>query len=314
MFGCVDPSSQLHQRLQAKAYERAGPTCCTVKPSDSRSLPSRQIYYTTTITGNGIPGHDGGKHPRGDFNPQCGNKRFHTACWGSAQKVGHLRRRSVSGIFYRAFVHHFTILSTQQQPFCKTGAGIGERSRTAESYLMGLLQAARRADSPVSLPAGEPYEPDTTAAALSKRKARHLSIQPWRVKLTDFAVADGFEARLAIVNQLPALRQWTTALGVQEKVSEERTEIQKRSEMEKGREGQERHHIERISRLFRTKKSLSGRDVIPLGKIIQTPVSLTERLDTYKHVLAIVFLLQGPSAFPRFRSNSPRRLGTVDTL
>ena len=72
-------------------------------------------------------------------------------------------RRSVSGVFYRAFVHHFTNSSTWQQPLRDTEAGRGKRSRSSEAYLVGLLQAIRPTG-------GESDEFDTATAALSKRK------------------------------------------------------------------------------------------------------------------------------------------------
>ena len=78
-------------------------------------------------------------------------------------------KRSVSSIFYCVFAHHFTNLSTWQQPLRATKAGEGKRSRNVEKYLEGLLQAIRPV-VPTSIPGGGSGENDTTVATLSRRK------------------------------------------------------------------------------------------------------------------------------------------------
>ena len=79
-------------------------------------------------------------------------------------------KRSVSGFFYCVFVHHFTNLSTWQQPLCNTKAGEGKRSRDVETYLEGLLQEIRQANPAPVLAGGESNEGSTTADAFSNRK------------------------------------------------------------------------------------------------------------------------------------------------
>ena len=85
-------------------------------------------------------------------------------------------KRSVSGCFYCVLIHHFTNLSTWQQPLRDTKAGEGKRSRDFEDYLKGLLKAIRRV-VPSSIPAGgESDEDDTMVAALSRRKRFFSSV------------------------------------------------------------------------------------------------------------------------------------------
>ena len=78
-------------------------------------------------------------------------------------------KRSVSN-FYCVFVHHFTNLSTWQQPLRNTRAGEGKRSRDVETYLEGLLQEIRQANPAPVLAEGDSNEGSTTADALSNRK------------------------------------------------------------------------------------------------------------------------------------------------
>ena len=79
-------------------------------------------------------------------------------------------KRSVSCSFYCVFAHHFTNLSTWQQPLRNMEAGKGKRSRDVEDYLKGLLGAIRRAE-PAPIPAENgSKENGTTGAVLSKRK------------------------------------------------------------------------------------------------------------------------------------------------
>jgi len=79
-------------------------------------------------------------------------------------------KRSVSGFFYCVSVHHFTNLSTWQQPLRNTKAGEGKRSRDVEDYLKGLLKAIRPVEL-APIPAGaEPNENGTMVVALSRRK------------------------------------------------------------------------------------------------------------------------------------------------
>jgi hypothetical protein len=79
-------------------------------------------------------------------------------------------KRSVSGCFYCVLIHHFTNLSTWQQPLRDTRAGEGKRSRDFEDYLKGLLRAIRRVEPSPTLAEGESDENDTMVAALSRRK------------------------------------------------------------------------------------------------------------------------------------------------
>ena len=79
-------------------------------------------------------------------------------------------KRSVSCSFYCVLVHHFTNLSTWQQPLWNMKAGEGKRSRSVEDYLKCLLKAVRRAESTPALTGGESDKDDTSVAALSRRK------------------------------------------------------------------------------------------------------------------------------------------------
>ena len=76
--------------------------------------------------------------------------------------------QSVSNFFYCVLVHHFTNLSTWQQPLRDTAAGKGTRSRNVEDYLKGLLGAIRRVESPSTRDTGD--SDDTSVPALSRRK------------------------------------------------------------------------------------------------------------------------------------------------
>ncbi|KAF9783213.1 hypothetical protein BJ322DRAFT_141439 [Thelephora terrestris] len=147
----------------------------------------------------------------------------------------------------------------KRSPLRNMKAGEGKRSRDMEIYLEGLLQAIRRAD-PAPIPVGDSDECGTTVAALSR-------------------LAGELEARLAPVNQQPALRQSVGAPEARGKASGKQTERRrKRNEVEKARRDQERHQVERISRLFRaSEKVWSKKDALGL---------------------AIIFLLRGPGAFP----------------
>ena len=79
-------------------------------------------------------------------------------------------KRSVSGFSCCVLAHHFTHLSTRQQPLRDTKAGEGKRPRSVEDYLKGLLKAIRRVASTPTLAGGESDENDTTMATLSKRE------------------------------------------------------------------------------------------------------------------------------------------------
>ena len=70
----------------------------------------------------------------------------------------------------------------------------------------------------------------------------------------------------------------------------------KRSRAEKARRDNERHHLERISRLFRTSGTWSKKDVLSLGEIIPRVVECGWLLT--KDVIAVLFLLYGPTIFP----------------
>ena len=84
-------------------------------------------------------------------------------------------KRSVSN-FYCVFVHHFTNLTTWQQPLRCAKAGEGERSRDTEIYLEGLLEAIHRVN-PSPIPAtGESDEENTTIDLLSRRKHSFASV------------------------------------------------------------------------------------------------------------------------------------------
>jgi len=79
-------------------------------------------------------------------------------------------KRSVSDIFYCVLVHHFTNLSTWQQPLRDTKAGEGKRSRDVEDYLKGLLKVIhQRVSTPIPAGGGS-VENDTAVSALSRRK------------------------------------------------------------------------------------------------------------------------------------------------
>jgi hypothetical protein len=84
-------------------------------------------------------------------------------------------KRSVSNDFYCAFVHHFTNLSTRQQPLRDTKAGEGKRSRDSDDYLKGILGAIRPAKHLV--PAKARSEDSTMVATLSRRKRFFSSLR-----------------------------------------------------------------------------------------------------------------------------------------
>ena len=79
-------------------------------------------------------------------------------------------KQSVSGFFYCVLVHHFTNLSTWQQPLRETKAANGDRSRNIEGYLKGLIGAIRRAESTPQPDADKSNEDDKSVAALERRK------------------------------------------------------------------------------------------------------------------------------------------------
>ena len=78
-------------------------------------------------------------------------------------------KRSVSDDFYCVRIHHFTNLSTRQQPLRDTKAGGGKRSRDGEEYLKGLLKAIRPVE-PASSTSGAESDENGVVAALSRRK------------------------------------------------------------------------------------------------------------------------------------------------
>ena len=71
----------------------------------------------------------------------------------------------------------------------------------------------------------------------------------------------------------------------------------KKSAAEKGRRDRERHHLERISRLFKApEQHWAKKDVLGLGKIIFLIDGRGQSLT--KFVPAVIFLLYGSEAFP----------------
>ena len=82
--------------------------------------------------------------------------------------------RSVSVFFYCVLVHHFTNLSTWQQPLQDLEAGKGKRSRDVEGYLRGLLRVIIPAE-PTPTPPGVESDEDETAAALFSRGEHFFS-------------------------------------------------------------------------------------------------------------------------------------------
>ena len=77
---------------------------------------------------------------------------------------------TVSGFFYCVLVHHFTNLSTWQQPLQdKKSGGRARPSRSAEGYLKGLLRAIRPLEPTRRTVLGvELVEEDTAAKLLSR--------------------------------------------------------------------------------------------------------------------------------------------------
>jgi hypothetical protein len=88
----------------------------------------------------------------------------------------------------------------------------------------------------------------------------------------EFTVAGKLEARLVAVNQQPALREPSGGPEARRGAVDESNlteEKRKRNESEKERRGDGRHHVERISRLFReSSKPWSRREVLSLGETI----------------------------------------------
>lgn len=88
----------------------------------------------------------------------------------------------------------------------------------------------------------------------------------------------------------------------------------KKNGFEKGRRDRERHHLERISRLFRApQQDWTKKDLLSLGKIIFPNGQATGYLR--KFVLAVTFLLYGSGAFSHsFVEVRPHCVGTVNRL
>jgi len=93
------------------------------------------------------------------------------------KKVKEDLKRSVSCFFYCVIAHHFTNLSTWQQPLRNTKAGEGKRSRDVEDYLKGLLKVIHQGVPTPIQEGGESDESDTTVAALSRRKRFFSSLR-----------------------------------------------------------------------------------------------------------------------------------------
>ena len=85
-------------------------------------------------------------------------------------------KRSVSDFFYCVFVHHFTNLTTWQQPLRDTKSAEGKRSRDVEVYLEGLLQAIRRVNPTPVPPTGESNESCKILDTLSGSKRSFASV------------------------------------------------------------------------------------------------------------------------------------------
>ena len=120
----------------------------------------------------------------------------------------------------------------------------------------------------------------------------------WRTDLDRILVADELEAKLAAVNQQPALRRPPgTSQPGRVMCGERMGKYARKNGTEKERRDWERHHLERISRLFKATRQLwSKKEVLSLGKIIFL-IDGHNRLLT-KFSPAVLFLLYGPAAFP----------------
>ena len=105
--------------------------------------------------------------------------------------------------------------------------------------------------------------------------------------------------KLAVVNQQPTLRQSAGSSKPGRETGREKKEKSvKKNGKEKGRRDTERHHLERISRLFRaTGQRWSKKDVLSLGKKNFLIDGCEQTLT--KSVPAALFLLYGSEAFPR---------------
>ncbi|KAF9783243.1 hypothetical protein BJ322DRAFT_1110126 [Thelephora terrestris] len=144
-----------------------------------------------------------------------------------------------------ARIDKFVKEDLKRSPLRDTKAGEGKRSRNVEKYLEGLLQAILPVEL-TSIPESGLNEKDTTVAALSR-------------------LADELEMRLAVVNPQSALRQINGVPGVGKKAEKEQT---KRSRAEQKRREKEKHHLERVSRLFREPaKPWSKKDVLSLAAL-----------------------------------------------
>jgi len=104
------------------------------------------------------------------------------------------------------------------------------------------------------------------------RRTELISINP--------AVADVLEAKLVAVNQHPVLQCPTnnpqTGRGAHLEQTEGRV---KKNRREKMKRGCERHHLERISRLFKvasTEQTWTRVDVLIFGMVVYPPIGLTD--------------------------------------
>ena len=109
----------------------------------------------------------------------------------------------------------------------------------------------------------------------------------------NLAVADELERKLAVVNQGSGLRR--SAGASRRRTGDEQNT--KKNGTEKARRDLERHHLERVSCLFRvSREQWSKKDVLSLGEMI----FLIDGCDWLltRFVPVVLFLLYGPKAFP----------------
>lgn len=100
------------------------------------------------------------------------------------------------------------------------------------------------------------------------------------------------------MDQQLGLRQQASVPEAGKKKVKEQTDRQvKRSQAEQRRRENERHHLERISRLFKAPKPWLKREVLSLGEMI-FHVFWGDRSLT-KRIPAVVFLLYGSAPFPQ---------------
>lgn len=160
-----------------------------------------------------------------------------------------------------------------RQPLRDAKAGEGRRPRDVEDYLTGLL----REIPPVKLvrvPSRDgSKETSTKMAVFARRKCfSSASLRHAELILINPEVADALEAKVAAVNQHPVLQCPTnnpqTGRGTHLEQTEDRI---KKNRREKTKRGCERHHLERISRLFNvtsSEQTWTRADVLIFGMVV----------------------------------------------